>query len=439
MISKIFSTQSNKKAKILALLKNMAFSMLFALCFSMPIYINILPYYFNELMPYSPYLNSLLALLAIFTYINIHKRFRFFFGFFSGILWFYWTGLSFRFTDMAYFGYIAVIFIASVYGILFVFLLFFQNKLFRIFSISIVGGVSILGFNWFVPDAILAFSIFKVDKISFIVLCIIIAICSIKELKKARFLALLPLIFLIDIKSKEIESPLNFYLAQTHVNQQSKWGDFSNITKANFALIQKAIDDGYEAIILPETAFPLNINKTFETLGWLNILSEKIIIITGGVRESEKKYYNSTYVFDKGKMSYADKVFLAPFGEYMPVPRIFVSIFNQLSRVNYDTTFNTSSLTPNNLNIRGITFRNAICYEATTKAAYANNPKYMIVTTNNAWFYPSIEPILQTMLIKYYARLHNTTIFYSANGSTSGVITPYTSLKLLSYAYNRLK
>ena len=39
----------------------------------------------------------------------------------------------------------------------------------------------------------------------------------------------------------------------------------------------------------------------------------------------------------------------------------------------------------------------------------------VIVTSNNAWFVPSIEPILQKILCKYYARLHNSTILHATN------------------------
>lgn len=443
MISKILSAKRIKKgkllSKLLSLIKNIVFSAFFAFLFSLPIYINTLSYYYDEFMPYSSYINSLAALIAIFVYINIHKKFRFFFGFFVGILWFYWVGLSFRFTTIMYFGYIASISIAIVYGIIFVFLLFFQNKLFRIFTISIIGSISILGFNWFVPDVILALSIFRVDKISFILICIIIAIISIKSLKKARFLALIPLILLIDIKYGDIQIPINFELTQTDLGQKHKWNNFPEVIQYNLSLIKDAISNGYEAIVLPETAFPFILNKDIPTLETLKNLSHKIIIVTGGIRENDNKFYNTTYVFENGNFSYADKVFLAPFGEYVPLPHIFVDIFNHLAKVKYDVNLKTTSIKPNNIKIKGITFRNAICYEATSRQVYEDNPKFMMVIANNAWFYPSIEPLLQAMLMKYYARLHDTTIFASENGSTSGIITPYTSLKPISYIYNRLK
>ena len=51
-------------------------------------------------------------------------------------------------------------------------------------------------------------------------------------------------------------------------------------------------------------------------------------------------------------------------------------------------------------------------------------PKLIIMISNNAWFTPSIEPYFQQILLKYYARMHNSTILHSANGSNSMLIIP---------------
>lgn len=39
-------------------------------------------------------------------------------------------------------------------------------------------------------------------------------------------------------------------------------------------------------------------------------------------------------------------------------------------------------------------------------------------------FTPSIQPMLQHLIIKYYATKSNTTIYHSANGSKSEIIAP---------------
>jgi len=69
-----------------------------------------------------------------------------------------------------------------------------------------------------------------------------------------------------------------------------------------------------------------------------------------------------------------------------------------------------------------VKFRNAICYEATCEELYKGDIKYVIAISNNAWFLPSIEPTLQKLLMEYYARRHNVTIYHAANMSGTGII-----------------
>ncbi len=72
--------------------------------------------------------------------------------------------------------------------------------------------------------------------------------------------------------------------------------------------------------------------------------------------------------------------------------------------------------------IKGLKFRNAICYEATCAEIYEGDVDFVIATSNNAWFAPSIEPTIQKLLMRYYARKNATTIYHSANYKGTGII-----------------
>jgi apolipoprotein N-acyltransferase len=48
--------------------------------------------------------------------------------------------------------------------------------------------------------------------------------------------------------------------------------------------------------------------------------------------------------------------------------------------------------------------------------------RYVIAISNNAWFAPSIEPTLQNLLMRYYARKNGAVIYHSANFRGSGVV-----------------
>ena len=72
--------------------------------------------------------------------------------------------------------------------------------------------------------------------------------------------------------------------------------------------------------------------------------------------------------------------------------------------------------------VKGTKFRNAICYEATCQEIYEGDVQFVIATSNNAWFAPSIEPTLQNLLMRFYARKNGVTIYHAANYKGSGII-----------------
>ena len=481
VISAIFHCDFRRAAKIspfspFGRLTQPLLQLLFAAIFSLPIYANLLAYHFDF---YLPYLNAILALLALAAFINAPVRGRFFFGFFVGIFWFYWTGLSFRFTPQPWLGVGAVLFVACGYGLVAWFLLFFENKFFRAASLSVASFISIFGFDWFVPDALFAFSIFGVDKFSFVLIALVIAVLSVKNLGKWRFLAAFLLFFALDFDTAPRDlPPLKIKIAETNVPQDAKWvrDNQAAIFSENYREIKAAIAQGYDVIVLPEVAFPIILNDVFSAavMDKLRDLSREITIITGAMRwaavqdsaaegtpagqngrggengengrenaqgqsengaknakSTREAVYNATFAFKNGESRHADKVFLAPFGEYMPVPLFVADLFSRATGVNV-AQFDKNALTPQDLDAWGVVFRNAICYEATTRAVYADFPPLVLMTTNNAWFAPSIEPILQLSLVKYYARRYGATVLVAANASKSGVITPNARLGLVA-------
>lgn len=421
----------NAENKITYVIKNWLFMpLVLAFIFSLPIYANFYTYLYGE---HFPYINSILVLISLFVYLNIDKRFAFLFGFFVGIFWFYWIGLSFRYTNSTYLVYIIPVIVGIIYAILIWFALFFNNIIFRAITLSLIGYVTLFGFDWFVPDAMLSFSVFKVDKISFVIIVAILGIISIKKLRLYRFLAVLLLFFAIDFELQKARIPNEkILLTQTNTQQGEKWigENADKIIQYNFNLIQNAIDKEYDIVVLPETAFPMILNLSFyeDIVARLNELSTKITIITGAQRNDNFGVYNTTYIFSDGSYYFADKVFLAPFGEYMPIPGFIADFFSKIFNIKY-SSFDANSKEPKNIAVGNLIFRNAICYEATTKKAYKDNPKYMMLISNNMWFKPSSEPVIQMMLVKYYARLHKTIVFHSANGSNSAIITPNIELK----------
>jgi apolipoprotein N-acyltransferase len=219
------------------------------------------------------------------------------------------------------------------------------------------------------------------------------------------------------------DAPLKIKLASTNIPQSQKWTQAAlrPTIKMVYAKIKKAIDEGYELIILPESVIPLYLNTSPILIEQFLLLSQYIDIVLGTVTKEDGQHFNVTYHFSNAKdIEIAKKVVLVPFGEYVPLPS-FLKDFVNNTFFEGASDFVTADK-PTDFTIKGVKFRNAICYEATTNRLYEGNPKYMIATSNNAWFAPSIEPTLQNLLMRYYSRLHGTTIYHSANYKGTGVI-----------------
>jgi len=78
---------------------------------------------------------------------------------------------------------------------------------------------------------------------------------------------------------------------------------------------------------------------------------------------------------------------------------------------------------PTTFTIKGVKFRNAICYEATTDDIYQNlDTPFVIASSNNAWFTPSTQPTLQKLLLRYYAKKYGLVIYHATNKSQNMIV-----------------
>jgi len=124
---------------------------------------------------------------------------------------------------------------------------------------------------------------------------------------------------------------------------------------------------------------------------------------------------------------------LVPFGEANPLPDFLSDWVNE---VFYDGAIDyKASDKVTDYHIDGTTYRNAICFEATSEKLYEKDkkgqrPKNMIVLSNNGWFHPSIESSLQKLLLQYYSKKYGTTIYHSVNMSTSYMIQNGTAISM---------
>lgn len=332
-------------------------------------------------------LNTICILIAYYLLATIDKKSLFFAGFFTGILWFWWIGYSFIYYDLIYLIPFVVLFFALTYGLLFWLTAIIDKVLIRIILLFLLTFLEPFGFNWF-----------KLD---------------------------LPLIntYFNNYETKVKNVPLKIYMPPYYISQDKKWDKkfADEMIEINLKNIDIAINNGYDIVILPETAFPLILNLDNKILETLKEKSKYISIVTGGISQNKNEYLNSTYLFENGNFKIANKVVLVPFGEEIPFPKFLTDFINNAF---FDGASDYSKASkPTTFTIKGVKFRNAICYEATTDDIYQNlDTNFVIATSNNAWFTPSTQPTLQKLLLKYYAKKYNLVIYHSVNGSKNMII-----------------
>jgi apolipoprotein N-acyltransferase len=372
-------------------------------------------------------IHSLLALIGFWSLLKATKQEYFLIGFFIGIFWFYWISFSFRYYGELYWMIpIVILLIAIIYGAIFLIPALITNSQYlRALLLLLLSQIAPFGFNWFNFELILYYTPFGLTPlhIGFLMAAVLI-------FEKYKIIAFCLLIASVDFSNNPLpeEPNIDIELVHTEIPQNDKWENEQILkdVKNNFYMIEKAIENKKRLIIFPETAFALYLNKNEIIVDRLLQYSENIAIITGGLAYEDGKYYNSAYFFDKGQVTRGDKVTLVPFAEKIPLPSFLVSITNDILFDGADDF--TEAPRPTDFEIDGIKIRSAVCFEGSSSAIYKDEPKYVSVISNNAWFLPSTEPILQNLMIALYAAKTNSLVYHSINGSKSVIIKPRQSL-----------
>jgi len=325
------------------------------------------------------------------------------------------------------FGFFITLFFALLYTLFFGTLALTGNPLYRAGILFALSFVEVMDWNWLQVELPFVNTFFGIEKWQYALilsaLSLLLYLAPRKELKRFRYAPLLLLIGALNFSTPGfIEPPLKIKLYAPTLLQEEKWlpQNSKAITLDNLDAVKRAIREKYDLVVLPESAFPLFLNKAPQIEAILRKYSYQIDIITGALYVENGLHYNVSYHFSDGKMEMAKKLVLVPFGEYIPLPEFLRSWVNK-TFFDGASDFVTAK-EPTDFIVKGVKFRNAICYEATCDEIYEGNPKYLVAISNNGWFHPSIEPTLQKLLMRFYAKKHHSIIFHSANMGGAGVI-----------------
>lgn len=379
-----------------------------------------------------PLLNTALGITTLYLLLKEEKRVWFFSGAFIGLFWFWWIALSLQHYGMVWAVPIEIAIIMLSYGVLFWLLAWISEKITALLSISdtllpllikasalfILSYIHPFSFDWLKPELMFVESYLGIQKWQYAIILSAIVL----SIWKQQFLYLLLILFAYQTQlPTQMKPDESITLVTTHTSVEEKWNEA--LHAAQFEALFKQIDQAIKAkkklVILPESVFPIFLNRS-KILDRLQEKAKHISIITGGLYWDGKTPRNSTYIFTDNRISVANKVVLVPFGESNPLPD-FLSAW--VNKVFYDGAVDYVA-SPNvvDYKIDGKIYRNAICFEATSERLYEGEPENMIVLSNNGWFTPSIEPTLQKLLLQYYSKKYGTTIYHSVNMSESYVV-----------------
>ncbi len=378
--------------------------------------------YFEHFGFSSRLLNTVLGLGALYGLLHAPRRSLPVAGFFIGLAWCYWIGFSFRYYNLGWATELVALGFGFVYALFFGVLGLTSRPWLRAIGMFGLTFVWPMDFNWMQPELIFVESYVGIHKWQFaLVLAALAATAPFSGMKKA--LPLLLILPALQSTYPRVALPeLKIKLVSTDIPQDFKWQreQLGETVRENFREIDDAIREGYDLVVLPESAFPLYLNHHPDLLALLQERSRSIAILTGTLFQENGLNFNVASLFQEGGYNVAKKTVLVPFGEYIPLPGVLREWLNR-EVFGGGSDFVTAD-EPTDFNVRGVRFRNAICYEATRDELYAPGVRYLIAISNNGWFKPSVEPTLQNLLIRFYARKNGTVVFHSANGGGSGIV-----------------
>lgn len=411
------------------------------------------------------------SILVYYIWSAPKKRDTFFLGYCFGLGYFsstlYWIAESFKCVGLGNYGYISVaalVLYISLYPALACLFAkcFSKNKV--SFSISFpvfwvifeyVRGFLFTGFPWnligYAAYEIPYFSqvadVFGVYGVSFLVLLITLLLTSMRTVIYAVLLFGVVCsygVYKVRFFDGYIESAQRapVTLVQPSISQEDKMNlnKFKNNIDRHLGLFLKnekvaKIYGGTRLVIWPEAAINSPVVSEDPVLTYIAsaIAGSSRIIISGCDRyDSERKLYNSVYVFgsDAKVIRIYDKRHLLPFGEYIPEflkvcgLRKVASGITNFSEGTHPRTISLPNLDP---------FDIVICYEIAFPGEIVDNSdsSWILNITNDSWFKDSDGPTQHMKMACFRAIEEGRSVARCANNGISCIIDCHGNIKAM--------
>jgi apolipoprotein N-acyltransferase len=281
------------------------------------------------------------------------------------------------------------------------------------------------------------FIAFKSKKQSIIVLSILLTLGAVSYFYKEH------------VKSfyQDKKSPIKVAVIQPDIKENIKLNyiQFEKESLVYFPLLEKAISQKSNLVVLPESAFPFLYSDYEDPVRELFMYyiskneASKIGFVVGLVdiryKNNKPLPTNSAYSFYNGNMiDYYSKIKLLPFGEYMPYPFKFAKRF--FEAINGIDFVPGKSQKPINVEIDNKIYKAAvpICFELDFSSyvrTLAKHSDFIINLTNDDWFGPTLEPYEHNDQAIARAIENGAYLIRANNSGISAIISPLGEEKTL--------
>lgn len=221
------------------------------------------------------------------------------------------------------------------------------------------------------------------------------------------------------------QKTINVSLAQPNISQEDKWveSSYNDI----FLRLKKCADKTFkeELLIFPEAAWPYlmrsDTRKDFSA--FMADIGRKSVI--GAVEEINGRFYNSALlVNEQGELiSRYSKIKLVPFGEFVPLRRLFsfIPVVNHIGDI-------TPGEKMSFLYYEDIKIAPLICFEdifpELAAGAAAGGADVLLNITNDGWFKGYPQAYQHLLAAKFRAVETGRTLIRAANTGITGIISP---------------
>jgi apolipoprotein N-acyltransferase len=229
-------------------------------------------------------------------------------------------------------------------------------------------------------------------------------------------------------------TPVRVGLVQGNVDQAVKWDPAKGpaIFNSHLGLTRQAIAEGADVILWPESALPFVFEEDRAAAGEIRAMAREAgVSILLGSEQIERgvptKYYNSAYLVraDGSTGEVYRKMHLVPFGEYVPLKRVFFFAAPLVEAVSDFSPGESAVL----LTIDGHPVSTAICYEIVypdlVRRFVAGGSELLTTITNDAWFGRTSAPYQHFAQASMRAVENGRYLVRAANTGISGVVDPY--------------